>query len=203
MAAAPGLGRADTGGAGEAVHDLYTRFGSQIHAYCLYRLRSREEAEDAVQTTFMNAFRALERGTQTRAEQAWLFAIAKNVCAARASSFVRRLRVETPNDLELLQEIVPAPRWGRGEELMGLEDALEAMPEKQRRAILLREWQGLSYREIADELGVSQAGVEMLIFRARRALASGLEQPARPRAERSTGRSSELARPLAVRSAGA
>src|SRR5690349_24024560 len=50
------------------------------------------------------------------------------------------------------------------------------MPESQRRAILLREWQGLSYREISDELELSQAAVETLIFRARRALAAGLEK---------------------------
>ena len=52
------------------------------------------------------------------------------------------------------------------------------MPENQRRAILLREWQGLTYREISTELGLSQAAVETLIFRARRALAQGLEQDA-------------------------
>jgi DNA-directed RNA polymerase specialized sigma24 family protein len=51
------------------------------------------------------------------------------------------------------------------------------MPEQQRRAILLREWQGLSYREISDELELSQSAVETLIFRARRSLAQGLEQP--------------------------
>ena len=51
------------------------------------------------------------------------------------------------------------------------------MPEQQRRAILLREWQGLSYREVAAELEVSQSAVETLIFRARRSLAQGLEQP--------------------------
>ena len=52
------------------------------------------------------------------------------------------------------------------------------MPENQRRAILLREWQGLTYREISTELGLTQAAVETLIFRARRALAQGLEQDA-------------------------
>src|SRR5207302_903468 len=66
-------------------------------------------------------------------------------------------------------------------ELMGLDEALEQMPENQRRAILLREWQGLSYREIASELELSQGAVEMLIFRARRTLASALEEPAAPK----------------------
>ena len=55
------------------------------------------------------------------------------------------------------------------------------MPDSQRRAILLREWQGLSYHEIADELQLSQSAVETLIFRARRTLASNLEvEPERP-----------------------
>src|SRR5439155_27040435 len=58
------------------------------------------------------------------------------------------------------------------------------MPENQRRAILLREWQGLSYREIAAELDLSQAAVETLIFRARRSLAQGLEQPPAPKKSR-------------------
>src|SRR5439155_1604852 len=49
--------------------------------------------------------------------------------------------------------------------------------EHQRRAILMREWQGLSYREIADELGLSQSAVETLLFRARRTLAARLRRP--------------------------
>ena len=62
---------------------------------------------------------------------------------------------------------------------MRLTEALEHMPESQRRAILLREWQGLSYHEIADELKLSQSAVETLIFRARRTLASNLESEAK------------------------
>jgi len=167
------------GRASDTTHDLYSQYGKQIYAYCLHKLRSREEAEDAVQTTFMNAFRSLQRGTSTEYEQAWLYKIAQNVCIQRQTSSSRRLRLEAPNDFEVLQEVVPA-READGDgslELMGIEDALEAMPENQRRAILLREWQGLSYREISAELDLSQAAVEMLIFRARRSLAGALEQP--------------------------
>jgi RNA polymerase sigma factor (sigma-70 family) len=170
--------------AGDATHDLYSQYGKQIYAYCLHKLRSKEEAEDAVQTTFMNAFRSLQRGTQTQFEQAWLFKIAHNVCVARATSSSRRLRLEAPNDFEVLQEVVPAKDPDSDSlELMGIEEALELMPENQRRAILLREWQGLSYREISQELGLSQAAVEMLIFRARRALAGALEQPEEAKAK--------------------
>ncbi|HEX5245717.1 MAG TPA: RNA polymerase sigma factor [Gaiellaceae bacterium] len=187
MAAAGDAGRAGDSVA-NATHDLYRQYGKQIYAYCLHQLRSREEAEDAVQTTFLNAFRGLQRGTTTRFEQAWLYKIAQNVCIARRSSSGRRLRVEAPDDFEILEEIVPSGSGSAADtlELVGLEDALEQMPENQRRAILLREWQGLSYREIASQLDLSQGAVEMLIFRARKTLALALEEP--EAAKRRTGK---------------
>lgn len=183
MAAVPSIGRAtrversDVPGAA-AAGDLYERYSGQIFGYCLHQLGSREEAEDAVQTTFMNAFRGLQRGIVPELESAWLFKIAHNVCLSRRRSSWRRGKVEAPNNFEVLQEVVPAREQGVADELIRLQDVLEEMPENQRRAILLREWQGLTYREISDELGLSQAAVETLIFRARRALAQGLEQDA-------------------------
>ena len=124
----------------------------------------------------MNAFRALGRGIVPEAESAWLFKIAENVCLSRRRSSWRRGRIESPSDFEIIEEIIPGPSR-QNDELIGIEDALASMPEQQRRAILLREWQGLSYREIAEELDVTQSAVETLIFRARRSLAAGLEQP--------------------------
>jgi RNA polymerase sigma-70 factor (ECF subfamily) len=53
-------------------------------------------------------------------------------------------------------------------------EALAALPERQRRALLLREWRKLSYAEIADELGVPPAAVGPLLYRARRTLAERL-----------------------------
>ena len=181
MAAVPSIGRANRveGAAApeaDATRELYERYANQIFRYCLHQLGSREEAEDAVQSTFLNAFRGLKRGIEPELESAWLFKIAHNVCLSRRRSSWRRGRIESPADFELVEELTPAPSR-RADELIGLQDVLEQMPETQRRAILLREWQGLSYREIGDELEVSQAAVETLIFRARRALAAGLEQP--------------------------
>jgi RNA polymerase sigma factor (sigma-70 family) len=182
VAAVPSIGRASrverpSARGVAAAADLYERYRGQIYGYCLHQLGSREEAEDALQTTFMNAFRGLERGIVPELESAWLFKIAHNVCLSRRRSAWRRGRVEAPNNFEVLQEVVPG-REQVADELIRLQDVLEEMPENQRRAILLREWQGLTYREISDELGLSQAAVETLIFRARRALAQGLEQDA-------------------------
>ncbi|MEP6812095.1 MAG: RNA polymerase sigma factor [Actinomycetota bacterium] len=181
MAAVPSIGRANrveglAPAEADLTHALYEEYANQIFRYCLHQLGSREEAEDAVQSTFLNAFRGIQRGVVPELESAWLFKIAHNVCLSRRRSSWRRGRIESPADFEVVEELAAAPAR-RAEELIGLQDVLEQMPESQRRAILLREWQGLSYREIADELELSQAAVETLIFRARRALATGLEQP--------------------------
>ena len=180
MAAVPSIGRAThverpATAEAAAAGDLYERYSPQIFSYCLHQLGSREEAEDAVQTTFMNAFRGLSRGIVPQLESAWLFKIAHNVCLSRRRSSWRRGKVEAPNNFEVLQEVIPG-REHVGDELIRLQDVLEEMPENQRRAILLREWQGMTYREISSELGLTQAATETLIFRARRALAAGLEQ---------------------------
>jgi RNA polymerase sigma factor (sigma-70 family) len=190
VAAVPSLGRAngiERAGVpeAEATRALYERYANQIFRYCLHQLGSREEAEDAVQSTFLNAFRGIKRGVVPELESAWLFKIAHNVCLSRRRSSWRRGRIESPTDFELVEEVTPAHSQ-RPDELIGLQDVLEEMPESQRRAILLREWQGLSYREIAAELELSQAAVETLIFRARRTLATGLEQSPLPRRRRAT-----------------
>jgi RNA polymerase sigma factor (sigma-70 family) len=169
--------------AAEGAAHLYEDYYDRIYGYCLYQLGSREEAEDAAQTTFMWAFRGLRRGVVPRAEASWLFAIAQNACRARHRARARGRQREVLSDPVTLADLSPAPQ-AETDSLMGLEDALERMPELQRRAILLREWRGLSYKEIAAELELSNAAVETLIFRARRSLAellAGRPTPKRAR----------------------
>ena len=153
---------------------LYERYARQLQGFCRARLSSREEAEDAVQHTFLNAYRSLRSGTRPRAEAAWMFAIAANVCRERRRSAWRRSRIEVVSDDGLVGERA-APEHSH-EELTGVADALAELTPNQRRAILLREWQGLSYREIADELSLTEGAVETLLFRARRSLARKLDR---------------------------
>ena len=154
---------------------LYERYSSKILGYCRRRLPSREEAEDAVQHTFLNAYRSLRTGVVPHAEAAWLYKIAENVCHERRRSAWRRSRIEIVSDDGELREAVAAPA-GEHDELAGLADALAELTPNQRRAILLREWQGLSYREIAEELETTEAAIETLLFRARRSLARKLDR---------------------------
>ena len=158
-----------------AVQGLYERHGARVQAYCRRRLHSQEEAEDALQTTFLYACRGLQRGVVPESEIAWLLKIAHNVCLSTWDSDRRRRRLELVQAPELLEELTPAAP-SEPESVIALETALDDLTDLQRRAILLREWRGLSYREIAEELELSQSAVETLIFRARRTLARSLDR---------------------------
>jgi RNA polymerase sigma-70 factor (ECF subfamily) len=160
----------------DATRQLYERHSSRIFGFCLSRLGSREEAEDAVQTTFLNAQRGLGRGVVPEYELAWLFKIAQNVCHNRHQSARRRGRVEAAHDLDALQDVIASPDRIPAVSLGEITQALGAISARQRQALLLREFQGYSYEEIANELGISVAAVETLLFRARRAVAQQLEQ---------------------------
>src|SRR2546423_5580198 len=131
-----------------SVTQLYEEYSSRIFGYCLRRLPNREEAEDAVQHTFMNAFRGLQRGVVPRSQSAWLFKIAENVCRERQRSAWRRNRLELVQDPEDMAGLAAAPTRSH-DELAGIADALAELPPNQQRAILLREWQGGSSKEDA------------------------------------------------------
>jgi RNA polymerase sigma factor (sigma-70 family) len=156
---------------GEA--QLYERNSDLVFRYCLRMLGTREDAEDAAQTTFFQALRALRRGVVPAFEQAWLLTIARNECKSRYRAGSRRRQRELAHDPQSLADIAEAPNSGDGR-LLGVQQALVRLPEMQRRALLLREWQGRSYADIAHELGVTRPAVEALLFRARRGLAREL-----------------------------
>jgi RNA polymerase sigma-70 factor, ECF subfamily len=152
--------------------ELFTRHSAGVYRYCLRRLGSREEAEDALQVTFLNAWRSLKRGFEPEHPRPWLFQIAGNVCASvlRSKLGGTRLELRDPNTLD---ELAGADDRGT-ESLPGLSEALRELPSRQRRALVLRDWQGLSYNEIAAEMAVSDAAVETLLFRARNKVATAL-----------------------------
>src|ERR1700741_875350 len=122
MAAVENAGRAERSVAA-TTHDLYRQYGKQIYAYCLHQLRSKEEAEDATQSTFLNAFRGLQRGIDPEFESAWLYKIAQNVCLTRQCSSSRRRPVESPGDLDAMEDVLPA-REVDSDDLIGLPEAL-------------------------------------------------------------------------------
>src|SRR5438477_10540143 len=144
----------------------YRRHVKDVYHYALALLRNPADAEDVTQTTFMNAYRAYKRGEEPIKPQNWLIKIAHNVARTRYARASRRIK-EVPLEDHVDQLAVPE---GERPNVVGVLRALGRLPFNQRAALVMRELEGRSYREIADTLGVSVAAVETLIFRARRSL---------------------------------
>lgn len=148
-----------------AFESLYRLNRSPVYAYALSRVHHPSDAEDITQTTFMNAYCALHRGVAPRDDLQWLLAIARNVCRDRFRDAKRRPKEE------------PLAEWMRliqpDEPEFAVKDVvreLAALEPRQRQIIVMREFEGRSYAEISEQLGVSEAAVQTLLVRARRSL---------------------------------
>jgi RNA polymerase sigma-70 factor (ECF subfamily) len=148
-------------------------------------LGDRALAEDVTQETFLQIYRAASRFEPRARVSTWIFKIAFNL-SLNESERRSRLRLrETP----LTEEHQHADRrsaaavanFELGQQITRL---LDCLPDRQRAALLLRVHEGLSYREIAEVLGLSVQSVESLIFRARQQLRGAARSV---RAEREEG----------------
>ena len=185
--------RADTAGCAEQeTARLFEAHSAHLLAYCRRHLRSGADAEDALQTTFLYALRALRRGVEPECEAAWLTAIAKNVCFTQLRTVGRRGPVAA--DVELDRIALAEPEPDEAELVAALPGALAALPENQRNAIVMREWLGLGAGEIAERLELTPTATSALLTRARRSLASALTTAGRPRSALNLGLLLDLVR---------
>ena len=146
-----------------------------VLAVCRRLLPDTAEAEDAMQQTFVSAYRSLLAGSEPRRADVWLAAIARNECLDRIRTRMREPlaehgrngRSEAPDALAALIA---------GEELRALSRSIEQLPAQQREALLLHEFCGLPYGEVAAAIGVSESAIGSLLFRARRSLRSAIRR---------------------------
>jgi RNA polymerase sigma factor (sigma-70 family) len=156
--------------ASRALDDLYRRHGPAVFRYALAVLGNRADAEDVTQTTFLNAYRSLEQGVRPRKPENWLLTIASNTIKQRF-----RQEKSRPHEVELDEQVAGESPEDDGPTVGEVLTALAKIPPQQRQAIVLREFEGRSYNEIAEILGVTTSALETLLFRARRSLAEELE----------------------------
>lgn len=145
---------------------LVRRYRSEIFRTVLRRSRSREDAEDLTQITFLNAYTALQRGADPDAPRAWLHAIARN-------AGTRRFHQNHLTEVELDADAPPAA--DEDVSVHELQTALARLTFNQRASLLMREVGGLSASEIGARLGISPGAVATLLFRARKALRAELD----------------------------
>ena len=150
---------------------LYRGHRGDVYQAALRELGNSHDAEDVTQAAFVDAYRAVLRGTRPEAPRAWLLAIAENVRRRRFRTALSR-----PREEPLEAETAPATE-ASNEQAAALLEALATLPTEQRQAFLLREVRGFSYSEIAQRMDSTVASVQMLLFRARKALRDELEPP--------------------------
>jgi RNA polymerase sigma factor (sigma-70 family) len=154
-------------GSDAAFAALYVRHQRAVHARCFRVLRDHDEAADAAQNAMLSALRALRRDDSPTNLRGWLLSIAHN----EAVSLLRRSRPAEPLEVG---HAGAGPGADEGafqrERLRQLVDDLNALPDRQRGALLLREASGFSYRHIASVLGTSAGNARQTVHAARRNL---------------------------------
>lgn len=154
-----------------AFERLYERHAVDVYRYTLAMLGEKADAEDVTQTTFLNAYRALQRGERPVKPENWLIAIAHNLCRQRFRQLRRR-----PSEVEFVDEIGGTLELEDRPSAGDLKRAFSALPANQREALVMRELEGRSYAEIAEALSITPSALETLLFRARRALREQLDE---------------------------
>ncbi len=151
-------------------------YGHEIHAYLWRMLRDGQDAEDCLQETFVRALR--HSGNEAiRSPRAWLYAIATNT----ARSHLRHNRRERADRVSLEDEnelAAPEQNLVR-ERLEAVRQEVDALPPKQRQALLLRRYQGLGYDEIAKVLGGSPQAARANVYQAVRKLKATFPEESR------------------------
>jgi RNA polymerase sigma factor (sigma-70 family) len=166
-------------GRGDAFETVYDRYHRQLLSFCRHMLGSREEAEDAVQHTFMAAYSDLRRSGKPIQLRPWLYAIARNHCLSLLRARREHASIE---DVEPAVEGL-APAVARREDLQELLRDLARLPDDQRSALLLSELGALSHDEIADVIDCPAGKVKALVFQARSSLSAGRQARETPCAE--------------------
>jgi RNA polymerase sigma-70 factor (ECF subfamily) len=157
-------------GEASAFDVLVARWEDRIRGAAFRFLGSEEEARDVAQEAFLKAYRALDGFKGEARFSSWLYQIATNLCRDR----LRRRRTRATVSLEGLEETGTAmveTRPGAHERLLerdlaqAVRRAIHALPEEQREVVILKEYQELTFLEIAQALDVPVSTVKTRLYR--------------------------------------
>jgi RNA polymerase sigma factor (sigma-70 family) len=165
-----------------AFEALYHRYQRRIGAYIYGMVHDHGRAEDITQDVFMSALRRM-RATETPiAFKPWVYEIAKNACidAFRRSKRAEEISYDADDGSERLHLVSKGPTPEAAVDtrmsLDHLRGAFGGLSEAHHQILVMRELEGLSYRQIGERLGMSRPSVESTLFRARRRLSEEYEE---------------------------
>jgi len=144
---------------------LVDRHAAACTRFAMRMLGNREDAEDAVQDSFLRAYRSLARYEERQAFRTWLFQILVNRCRTAAVRRQRRQRMFLVDDNAVASASVQ-PAAESTELRAELRRAIDALDPDQREAFLLKHVELLSYDEMAEATGVGVSALKMRVKRA-------------------------------------
>src|SRR5687768_3547825 len=163
-----------------AFEELVLRYQNRLLTILEHLVGNREQAEDLAQETFLRVFRARDRYEPGAKFSTWLFTIANNVASNALRSRSRRREVGVPESngsesgvlsLEQLAKatsgFMPTRALDKAEQAEMVRHAVAALSERQRMALLLAKFEGMSYQDIADSMDLSVQAIKSLLSRAR------------------------------------
>jgi RNA polymerase sigma-70 factor, ECF subfamily len=160
------LERAKTGDL-DAFNDLMRLHEKQVLGTALRLLGNLEDAQDAAQETFLRLYKNLNRLPDIQEIKNWLHRVTVNLCNDMHRQRRRRGWEPLSGPEPASRQMDPELAWTHQERGHLLEMALKTLPEKERAAVVLRDMQGLSTREVAEILGTSEVTVRSQICVAR------------------------------------
>jgi RNA polymerase sigma-70 factor (ECF subfamily) len=158
-------------GDNDSFNELIMRWERPIFALAYRTIGREEDARDVCQETFLRAFRALPAFRGQSKFSSWLYRIALNLCR----DWMRRERrtpvVQAPEDIDLMELAAAAEPAESIEDLVARKDltraverAMAKLPEEQRTAIVLKEYHGLTFQEIAELVGCPLSTVKTRLY---------------------------------------
>ncbi|MDP9347199.1 MAG: sigma-70 family RNA polymerase sigma factor, partial [Actinomycetota bacterium] len=160
-----------------AFEQLYERYQRRIFAYVSGMVHDHGRAEDVTQEVFISALRRLRATHAPIIFKPWVYQIAKNACidAFRRSRRAEEVSYDADDnglDRSRLVSSSPTPEAAVDQRmtLLNLQGAFGGLSEAHHQILVMRELEGLSYRQIGERLGMSRPSVESTLFRARRRL---------------------------------
>lgn len=153
----------------EAFRHLVERYQRQAVSHATAILGRREDALDAAQEAFIDAFRALKQFDNSRPFYPWFYVLLRNRCFKMAA---RKRETESLDETV----IVASNSAAQSEDILALENALRSLDREDREIVTLKYFDGLDYNELAERLQIPKGTVMSRLFHARRKLQAKLER---------------------------
>ncbi|OGU12493.1 MAG: hypothetical protein A2X61_02550 [Ignavibacteria bacterium GWB2_35_12] len=145
-----------------AFTEVYNRYSSKVHAYCLRILNNNEQAEDIFQEVFIRFFQKIKSNYPDTNVPGYLIKIARNLCLNYKRDKVNTISIQE-NDVYF----EPGKSFENSELLDLITTALELLDFEYKEAFVMREYDGLSYNEIAEVTNTTVTNAKSRVFRAK------------------------------------